>query len=401
MIARVQAAPASAAAPPEALALGQRLLIQQHYGEASELFAALVAKWPRQPVALYGAALAAFNLGRPKEAEPLVRTAAEIYTAEVGEAVNARSLSTQLRQQGADALVLLAVVLGSRGADTEALQTVQKAVILAPDHFDAQFTLGRALYSVGDYAGAVKAFRASLKLKPDDSRALFFLATALEGAGESDAALSAYLELVRQQPNAAEGHVGLGVLLIKRGGGDTEKGIAELRTAVRIDPNQYEAQVTLGRALLMQKQRQSRSSTATSRRVGAANPSPIINSALAYRRLGLNDKAVEETAIVKRIHETRRGEGPQTNNTVSRTSDEDFAGTISRSQGQPGNVPLRGGLLFSVLLASVQQSSVAQSYSFKSVVTQLTNTGQFQSPVRNPGILRWFAMPQCCRSRKA
>jgi tetratricopeptide (TPR) repeat protein len=317
MIARVQAAPASAAAPPEAMALGQRLLIQQRYGEASELFAALVAKWPRQPVALYGAALAAFNLGHPKEAEPLVRAAVEIYTAEVGEAVNARSLSTQQRQRGADALVLLAVVLGSRGADTEALQTVQQAVILAPDHFDAQFTLGRALYSVGDYAGAVKAFRASLKLKPDDSRALFFLATALEGAGESDAALSAYLELVRQQPNAAEGHVGLGVLLIKRGGGDTEKGIAELRTAVRIDPNQYEAQVTLGRALLMQKQpAESVEHLRRAAELAPANPEPHYQLALAYRRLGLNDKAVEETAIVKRIHETRRGEGPQTNNTV-------------------------------------------------------------------------------------
>ena len=38
------------------------------------------------------------------------------------------------------------------------------------------------------------------------------------------------------------------------------------------------------------------------------NPEPHYQLALAYRRLGLNDKAVAETAIVKRIHETRRGE---------------------------------------------------------------------------------------------
>jgi tetratricopeptide (TPR) repeat protein len=194
---------------------------------------------------------------------------------------------------------------------------VERAVALAPDHFDAQFTLGRALYGVGNSAGAVKAFRAALKLKPDNLRALFFLATALEGAGEIDAALTAYRELVRRQPNAGEGHLGLGVLLIKRGGADVAKGIDELRTTVRIDPNQYEAQVTLGRALLTQKlPAESVEHLRRAAELAPANPEPHYQLALAYRRLGQNDKAVEETAIVKRIHETRRGDGPQTNNTI-------------------------------------------------------------------------------------
>jgi tetratricopeptide (TPR) repeat protein len=214
-------------------------------------------------------------------------------------------------------LVLLAVILGARGADTEALKTVERAVAFAPNHFDAQFTLGRAFYGVGDFTAAVRAFREALKLKPDDARALFFLATALEGDGEIDAALGAYRELVRRRPDAAEGHVGLGVLLIKRGGAETAKGIAELRTAVRIDPNQYEAQVTLGRALLMQKlPAESVEHLRRAAELAPANPEPHYQLALAYRRLGLNDKAVEETAIVKRIHEARRGEASQTNNTA-------------------------------------------------------------------------------------
>ena len=50
-------------------------------------------------------------------------------------------------------------------------------------------------------------------------------------------------------------------------------------------------------------------------------------------------------------------------------------------------MPLARRPVVSVLLASVQQSSVAQSYSFKAVVTQLTTPGSFKSPVRNPGIL--------------
>jgi tetratricopeptide (TPR) repeat protein len=313
MIARVEGASASEPAPPEAISLGQQLLVERRYPEAAQLFAALLGKWPRQPLALYGAALSAFNLHRAAEAEPLVRAAVEIYTG--GDALNAKPVSPDQRQRAADALVLLAVVLGSRGADTEALKTVERAVALAPEHFDAQFTLGRALYGVGNSVAAVKAFRTALKLRPDDARALFFLATALEATGEGDAALGAYRELVRLRPDAVEGHVGLGVLLIKRGGAETEKGIAELRTAVRINPNQYEAQVTLGRALLMQKlPAESVEHLRRAAELAPANPEPHYQLALAYRRLGLNDKAVEETAIVKRIHETRRGEASQTNN---------------------------------------------------------------------------------------
>jgi Flp pilus assembly protein TadD len=44
------------------------------------------------------------------------------------------------------------------------------------------------------------------------------------------------------------------------------------------------------------------------------NPEPHYQLALAYRRLGMKDKALEETAIVKRIHETRRGTSAQNNN---------------------------------------------------------------------------------------
>jgi len=314
MIAKVRAA--STAQPPMAGAfpLGQRLLIEARYGEAFELFAALLEKWPREPEALYGAALSSFNLGRPAEAEPLARAAVEIYLAGPGDQPVAKTVLPNQIIRSADAIVLLAVIQGARGEDTEALKSARRAVAIAPDHFDAQFILGRASYGVGDSATAVGAFRAALKLKPNDARSLFFLATALESAGNIDAALTAYRDLVRRQPQAAEGHLGLGVLLTKRGGSDADKGIEELRTAVRIDPNQYEAQVTLGRALLARKlAAESVEPLKRAAELAPNNPEPHYQLALAYRRLGLNDKAVAETAIVKRIHETRRGDGTQTN----------------------------------------------------------------------------------------
>lgn len=312
MIARLRAASADERPNADAIALGQKLLVAKRYSEAYELFTAFLDRWPRESAALYGAALAAFNLGRPAEAEPLARAAAEDLNKNANANGNGVVADRNERLLGADALVLLAVVQGARGEDTEALKTVQRAATLAPEHFDAQFTLGRALYGAGDTAGAAQAFRAALKLRPDDARALFFLATALEGAGDTDAALAAYRDLSRQHPQAAEGHLGLGVLLIKRGGAEVEKGIEELRVAVRIDPTQYEAQVTLGRALLNQKLTvEAIDHLKRAAELAPGNPEPHYQLALAYRRVGQNDKAVAETAIVKQIHGSRRGEGPQ------------------------------------------------------------------------------------------
>jgi tetratricopeptide (TPR) repeat protein len=312
MLARLRAASADEQPYADAIALGQKLLVARRYDEAYELFTAFLDTWPRESAALYGAALAAFNLGHPAEAEPLARAAAEDLNKDPTRNANGILPSLNERLRGADALVLLAVIQGARGDDREALKSVERAATLAPEHFDAQFTLGRALYGVGDTAGAAQAFRAALKLRPGDARALFFLATALEGDSDTDAALATYRDLVRQQPQAAEGHLGLGVLLIKRGGAEVEKGIEELRVAVRLDPKQYEAQVTLGRALLNQKLTvEAIEHLKRAAELAPANPEPHYQLALAYRRLGLNDKAVAETAIVKQIHESRRGEGAQ------------------------------------------------------------------------------------------
>ncbi|HEY6231172.1 MAG TPA: tetratricopeptide repeat protein [Pyrinomonadaceae bacterium] len=315
MVARVHAA-TPGKLPADAFPLAQTLLVERRYNEAYQLFAALLEKLPREPAALYGAALAAFNLGRAADAEPLAQSAVAVFLEGVpGSAL--KSMKAERRQRAVDSLVLLAVILGARGDDSQALKTVERAVALEPNHYDAQFTLGRALYTVGDSAGAAKAFAAALRIKPDDARALFFLATTLEAAGETEAAARYYSELARRHPHAAEGHLGLGVMLVKRGGADVGRGIEELRTAIRLDPNQYEAQVNLGRALLTQKlPAESIVHFQRAAELWPGNPEPHYQLAIAYRRLGLADKATEQTAIVKRIHEARRVEGPQNNNSA-------------------------------------------------------------------------------------
>ncbi|HWW74830.1 MAG TPA: tetratricopeptide repeat protein [Pyrinomonadaceae bacterium] len=301
-----------------ARAVGYVLVREGRFAEAAELFTALAAQRPRDAASLYGAALATFNAGRAADAEPLARRAADAALSQSPDARNARG-SDSTRGAGsdsapgtsaADALVLLAVVLAVRGDDAGALKAAERAAALDPRNFDAQFTLGRARFGAGDDAGAVNAFRAAVALKPDEPRALFFLATTLEHAGDDAGALAAYKELATRHPRAAEGHMGLGVLLVKRGGSDVDEGLGELGRAVEIDPNLYEARVALGRALVAR----GRAAEAVPHLQRAAalapdNPEPHYQLSLAYRRLGRKEDAAAESEAVKRIHESRRASG--------------------------------------------------------------------------------------------
>lgn len=288
------------------VALGQGLLRAGRFAEAAELFTALDRARPGEPLVSYGAALALFNLGRADEAEPLAREAAKRASG-----TNTHAGTTPARPVSAlneaDALVLLAVVQAVRGDDAGAAESSARAVKLAPENFDAQFTLGRALYGAGDAAGAAKAFRAAVVIRPDDARARFFLATSLERAGESDAALAAYRELVARHPRAAEGHLGLGVLLIKRGDGETGEGIESLQRALALKPDLYEARVTLGRALVTGgRYGEAIPHLRRAAELSPGNPEPHYQLSIAYRRLGRRDEAAAETEKVKRIHEARR-----------------------------------------------------------------------------------------------
>ncbi len=310
-VAEAKRAPLADEAFARLLALGYRLVSEQRFNEAAELFGALAEQRPRDSSALYGAALANLNLSRTIPAERFARLA-------VHEALTSASVANlpppaqrERQARAADALVLLAVVVAFRGADAEALKAARQAVQLSPEHFDAQFTLGRALYGAGDFTGAARAFRAAAGLKPENVEASFFLATALERSGDADGALAAYRGLVARRPGAHEGHMGLGVLLVKRGGAGVEEGMKALARALEINPDLYEARVTLGR-MLVARGRAAEAVEHLKRAAALApdNPEPHYQLSLAYRRLGRTQEAAAESAIVKRIHESRRRTAP-------------------------------------------------------------------------------------------
>jgi tetratricopeptide (TPR) repeat protein len=281
-----------------AIAVGKLLLRKGRYREAAQLFGVLAEKQPDNAIVSYSFALATFNSGKPTEAEPLAQRAFSLANGITG---------PERPQRAADALVLLAVIHAVRNDDAAALKALQQAVALAPNHFDAQLALGRLLFGMGDDTGAIKAFRAATSLQPANPQAQFFLATGLERSGDIENAVATYRKLIANNPEMFEGHLGLGALLLKRGGPGSEEGLKELTRALEINPNLYEARVTLGRALIANgRPLEAIEHLERAAQLAPDNPEPHYQLSLAYRRLGRKAEAAAQAIIVKRIHESRR-----------------------------------------------------------------------------------------------
>ncbi|HEX8920549.1 MAG TPA: tetratricopeptide repeat protein [Pyrinomonadaceae bacterium] len=308
LVEQVRANPSNAAKVAEARAAGFELLRARRYAEAVEVFDAVVDGVPGDGGSLYGGAVALFNLRRLDEAERVTRDAVRVFIAATATPTGDRLSGDKAKDQAAEALTLLGVILAVKGDNAGALSAVTKATTLAPKNFDAQLALGRALFGTGNPTGAATVFRTAIALRPKDTTARFFLATSLESAGEYDKALAEYRELLLVDSRSAEGHLGLGVLLVKLGGDKTNEGIQELARAIALNDGLYEARITIGRALIQQ----GRAAEAVEHLLRAVelaprNPEPHYQLALAYRRLGKTQEAAAEEAIIQKLHAERRG----------------------------------------------------------------------------------------------
>ena len=308
---RLNAKPLDAVAVEDSRAFGVELLDAKRFEDATQLFALLRLAAPDDPSGFYGGALALFNLHRVDEADVLARAAVEkaeaLSRVSKTSGGNAAAIPAKAFANVADSLVLLGVVLAVKGDDAGALAAVTRAVTIEPGNFDAQFALGRALYGSGDPTSAARAFRAAVALKPADAQTRFFLATSLERTGDDASALAAYKDLVAVAPGVAEGHLGVGALLVKRNGDELNEGIRELEKALASNERLYEGQVALGRALIRTgRVAESIAPLKRAAELAPDNPEPHYQLAIAYRRLGRKDAADAETAIVKKIHAAKR-----------------------------------------------------------------------------------------------
>lgn len=256
---------------------------------------------PRDTLSIYGNSLALFNLKKFPEAASSLEVAIEIL-----------SKSKENNQLLADSLVLSAIISAVQNENTLSITQLQKAISLVPNHFDANFSLGRAYFGNGEIDKAVISFQQAISIQPGNPQARFFLATALERAGNTAQALAEYRKVLELSPNNADGNLGLGVLLIKTEGDRSEEGLNALQKAVVLDPNLYEARIVLGKTLIhLNRAAEAIIHLQKAAELARKNPEPHFQLAIAYRKLGKKTEAATETEIVKTIHEKRRGAANQ------------------------------------------------------------------------------------------
>jgi tetratricopeptide (TPR) repeat protein len=276
---------------------GFAFLKSGNWSEATKIFEEILRKSNNDPLSLYGNALALFNLKRVNEAEGFVNSAVELLT-----------LSKDNSGLLADSLVLSSIISAASARNGEAIEKLLRATKLDPEHFDANFALGRALFGNGNITSAVEAFRNAVKIQPEHLLARFFLATALERDGLFTQALKEYRAAVKINADYAEGNLGLGVLLLKIEGDSSAEGILALQKALSLNGNMYEGRISLGRAF----NRTNRAAEAVEHLQIAAklapdNPEPHYQLALAYRKMGKQRESADEMEIVRKIHQARRG----------------------------------------------------------------------------------------------
>jgi tetratricopeptide (TPR) repeat protein len=265
--------------------------------ESSLIFEKILSILPEDYYSLYGYGITLFNQKK-----------IELADQNLNKAIKILSVSNNNQSLQADCLVLSAIIAANKGSNAGAVEKLRQAVKVAPDHFDANFNLGRAFYGNGNIADAVSSFEKAVKIQPANLRARFFLATSLEKLDEKQKALTEYREMLKINPENIEGNLGLGVLLIKLDGEKSEEGIAALEKVLSVNQSNYEAQITLGKSLLkLNRTEKAAEHLKKATELAPNNPEPHYQLALAYRRLGKKAEAKEEMEIVKRIHEQRRG----------------------------------------------------------------------------------------------
>jgi Flp pilus assembly protein TadD len=115
-----------------------------------------------------------------------------------------------------------------------AIVEFREAVRLNPRWAENQLNLGRALFTVGQYAEAKPAFEMALRQTPKDWRAHMLMGTTLTRQNDLDGALEAFRTAARLAPKQAVARYNIGNILAQQG--KVDEAIEEYHQALRIDP---------------------------------------------------------------------------------------------------------------------------------------------------------------------
>ncbi|HLG95214.1 MAG TPA: tetratricopeptide repeat protein [Bryobacteraceae bacterium] len=160
-------------------------------------------------------------------------------------AADAFRRAAQLYPDNAEAWRKLGEVCVKEGRDQEALAALQKSAQLDPDIPETQYALG-TLWSKppADTGRAEKGFREAIRLEPDYAQAHMNLAILLFSRRQIDEATYHFAYAVRVRPRYALGHFNYALMLTKLQ--RLQEARAEFQATLAADPNYAQAHEELG-----------------------------------------------------------------------------------------------------------------------------------------------------------
>lgn len=171
------------------------------------VYSALVPK----PLAVEGAyenALYAYNEAarrNPNNPELLLLLARlELNKENIDAARSYIRSSLALKQDYADAYLMLAQIETAAGNSAAAIASAENLAILVPDNPGIHFELGLLKYSSRDFSGAVKSLTQALKLSPEYANAKYYLGLTLANLGKFAEAQAELEDLTRTNSDNLE-----------------------------------------------------------------------------------------------------------------------------------------------------------------------------------------------------
>jgi len=143
-----------------------------------------------------------------------------------------------------------------KGVLDEAVRYFSEALRIKPEYAEAHYNLGAALAQQGRLDEAITHFTKALRVKPYFAEAHYNLGIALARQSKLDKAIKHFTKSLRIEPENAKPHLYLGVALSQQG--KLDEAIKHYTEALRINPNFTAAQESLDKALLLQKNKDSK-----------------------------------------------------------------------------------------------------------------------------------------------
>ena len=166
------------------------------------------------------------------------------------DALPAFQTCAQLQPDSAEAQYNLGIALKSAGQFENAVASYRQAVELNPVYAEAYSNLGNTLKDLGQLSEAVASYRHAIKIKPDLFDTHNNLGTALKGLCQLDEAVACYRQAINIKPDFALAYYNLGNALNELG--QLDAAVTNYRRAIEIKPDFTDAHNNLGYALLKQ-----------------------------------------------------------------------------------------------------------------------------------------------------